>query len=56
MAINAGKVMFIDQHLSEAVELLRSRQLGPVGEVDIGVLEAVAIRRVGEASRFASIS
>jgi succinyl-CoA:acetate CoA-transferase len=39
-AINAGEVMFIDQHLSETVELLRSRQIGPI---DIAVLEAVAI-------------
>jgi succinyl-CoA:acetate CoA-transferase len=37
-AINAGEVMFIDQHLSETVELLRSRQIGPV---DIAVIEAV---------------
>jgi succinyl-CoA:acetate CoA-transferase len=43
-AINAGEVMFIDQHLSETVELLRSRQIGPV---DIAVLEAVAITSEG---------
>jgi succinyl-CoA:acetate CoA-transferase len=43
-AINAGEVMFIDQHLSETVELLRSRQIGPV---DIAVLEAVAITPEG---------
>jgi succinyl-CoA:acetate CoA-transferase len=43
-AINAGEVMFIDQHLSETVELLRSRQIGPV---DIAVLEAVAITAEG---------
>jgi succinyl-CoA:acetate CoA-transferase len=27
-ALNKGEVMFIDQHLSETVELLRSRQMG----------------------------
>src|SRR5258708_25681068 len=43
-AINSGEVMFIDQHLSETVELLRSRQLGPV---NIAVLEAVAITPEG---------
>jgi succinyl-CoA:acetate CoA-transferase len=43
-AINAGEVMFIDQHLSETVELLRSRQIGPI---DIAVLEAVAITAEG---------
>ncbi|HZC35965.1 MAG TPA: hypothetical protein VE242_10145 [Chthoniobacterales bacterium] len=44
-AINTGEVMFIDQHLSETVELLRSRQIGPV---DIAVLEAVpSPRRAG---------
>ena len=39
-AINRGEVMFIDQHLSETVEQLRTRQLPPV---DIAVVEAVAI-------------
>ncbi|MBB4020158.1 MULTISPECIES: acetyl-CoA hydrolase/transferase family protein [Alphaproteobacteria] len=43
-AINNGEVMFIDQHLSETVELLRSRQMGPV---DIAVIEAVAITEEG---------
>lgn len=43
-AINAGEVIFIDQHLSETVELLRSRQIGPV---DIAVIEAVAITPEG---------
>jgi succinyl-CoA:acetate CoA-transferase len=43
-AINSGEVMFIDQHLSETVELLRSWQLGPV---NIAVLEAVAITPEG---------
>lgn len=43
-AINAGEVMFIDQHLSETVEQLRTRQIGPV---DIAVIEAVAITEQG---------
>ncbi|MDO5611978.1 MAG: acetyl-CoA hydrolase/transferase family protein [Paracoccus sp. (in: a-proteobacteria)] len=43
-AINAGEVMFIDQHLSETVEMLRTRQLPPV---DIAVVEAVAITESG---------
>lgn len=42
--INAGEVMFIDQHLSETVEMLRSRQLGPV---DVAIVEAVAIKEDG---------
>jgi len=43
-ALNRGEVMFIDQHLSETVELLRSRQMGPI---DVAVVEAVAITREG---------
>ncbi|MBB3772934.1 succinyl-CoA:acetate CoA-transferase [Angulomicrobium tetraedrale] len=43
-AINAGEVMFIDQHLSETVEQLRTRQIGPV---DVAVIEAVAITEQG---------
>ncbi|TCR76712.1 acetyl-CoA hydrolase/transferase family protein [Rhizobium sp. BK376] len=43
-AINAGEVMFIDQHLSETVELLRSGQLPPV---DVAVIEATAITEAG---------
>ncbi|TCA20669.1 acetyl-CoA hydrolase/transferase family protein [Rhizobium leguminosarum bv. viciae] len=43
-AINAGDVMFIDQHLSETVESLRSGQLTPV---DIAVVEATAITEDG---------
>lgn len=43
-AINRGEVMFIDQHLSETVEALRSRQVGPV---DVAVIEAVAITEDG---------
>ncbi|ABC22727.1 acetyl-CoA hydrolase/transferase family protein [Rhodospirillum rubrum] len=43
-AINRGEVMFIDQHLSETVEMLRTRQLGPI---DVAVVEAVAITEDG---------
>ncbi len=43
-AINDGEVMFIDQHLSETVELLRSRQ---IPSVDIAVIEAIAITENG---------
>ena len=43
-AINEGKVMFIDQHLSETVEQLRNLQLKPV---DLAVIEAVAITEHG---------
>ena len=43
-AINRGEVMFIDQHLSETVEQLRSRQLGPI---DCAVVEAAAINADG---------
>jgi succinyl-CoA:acetate CoA-transferase len=43
-AINRGEVMFIDQHLSETVEQLRSRQLKPV---DVAIVEAVAITPTG---------
>lgn len=43
-AINEGKVMFIDQHLSETVEQLRNHQLKPV---DMAVIEAVAITEQG---------
>ncbi|HBF31126.1 acetyl-CoA hydrolase/transferase family protein [Rhizobium sp.] len=43
-AINAGEVMFIDQHLSETVEQLRTRQIAPV---DIAIVEAVAITEHG---------
>lgn len=42
--INAGNVMFVDQHLSETVELLRSGQLGPL---DVAIVEAVAITENG---------
>jgi succinyl-CoA:acetate CoA-transferase len=43
-AINRGDVMFVDQHLSETVELLRTRQIAPV---DVAVIEAVAITETG---------
>ncbi len=43
-AINAGEVMFVDQHLSETVEMLRARTLGPI---DVAVVEAVAITADG---------
>ncbi|MBB3932897.1 succinyl-CoA:acetate CoA-transferase [Kaistia hirudinis] len=43
-AINRGEVMFIDQHLSETVELVRSHQMGPI---DVAVVEAAAITREG---------
>ena len=43
-AINGGEVMFIDQHLSETVEHLRSGQLGPM---DYAIIEATAITEDG---------
>ena len=43
-AINAGEVMYIDQHLSETVEQLRTGQIKPV---DIAIIEAVAITENG---------
>jgi len=43
-AINRGEVMYIDQHLSETVEHLRSNQLGPV---DYAIVEAAAITEEG---------
>ena len=43
-AINDGRVMFIDQHLSETVELLRNQQLG---KIDVAVVEACAITESG---------
>ena len=42
--INAGEVMFIDQHLSETAEQLRSGALPPV---DVAVIEAAAITETG---------
>jgi succinyl-CoA:acetate CoA-transferase len=43
-AINRGDVMYIDQHLSETVEQLRSHAIKPV---DVAVVEAVAITEEG---------
>ncbi|ODT76110.1 MAG: acetyl-CoA hydrolase [Pelagibacterium sp. SCN 64-44] len=43
-AINRGEVMYIDQHLSETVEHLRSNQLGPI---DYAIVEAAAITEDG---------
>ncbi|MFA9218454.1 MAG: acetyl-CoA hydrolase/transferase family protein [Sphingomonadaceae bacterium] len=42
--INTGEVMFIDQHLSETAEQLRS---GDLHGIDIAVIEAVAINADG---------
>ena len=42
--INTGEVMFIDQHLSDTAEQLRS---GSLPAIDIAVIEAVAIRADG---------
>src|SRR5690606_34993673 len=43
-AINSGRVMFMDQHLSETVEQLRC---GHLPGIDVAVVEAVAIREDG---------
>ncbi|SAL23298.1 Acetyl-CoA hydrolase [Caballeronia peredens] len=43
-AINRGEVMFVDQHLSETVELLRANRLGTL---DLAIIEAVAIDESG---------
>ncbi|GAA4011180.1 acetyl-CoA hydrolase/transferase family protein [Actimicrobium antarcticum] len=43
-AINRGEVMYVDQHLSETVEMLRTRQLAPI---DIAIIEAIAITETG---------
>lgn len=43
-AINRGEVMFIDQHLSETVEHLRS---GEMGQMDYAIIEATAITEEG---------
>lgn len=43
-AINSGEVMYVDQHLSETVEFLRSGQIAPV---DVAIIEAVAINPDG---------
>ena len=51
-AINRGEVMFIDEHLSETVEKLRSRQIGPV---NVAIIEAVAIHEDGSIVPTASV-
>ncbi|SFB06837.1 succinate CoA transferase [Azotobacter beijerinckii] len=51
-AINAGQVMFVDQHLSETVEQMRSHQLK---RPDIAVIEAVAITEEGHIVPTASV-
>jgi succinyl-CoA:acetate CoA-transferase len=43
-AINRGEVMFADHHLSETVEMLRTRQIAPI---DVAVIEAIAITETG---------
>ncbi|KEO85159.1 acetyl-CoA hydrolase/transferase family protein [Tumebacillus flagellatus] len=43
-AINSGDVMFIDQHLSQTVEMIRSNQMG---KIDVAIVEAVAITEEG---------
>ncbi|WP_153101933.1 acetyl-CoA hydrolase/transferase family protein [Paraburkholderia hayleyella] len=43
-AINRGEVMFVDQHLSETVEMLRANQLG---RLDVAIIEATAITEDG---------
>ncbi len=43
-AINRGEVMYIDHHLSETVELLRTKQIAPI---DVAIIEAVAITETG---------
>src|SRR5699024_3411652 len=43
-AINDGRVMFIDEHLSENVERLRH---GDLGHMDVAVIEACAITEDG---------
>ena len=43
-AINRGEVMYVDQHLSLTVEMIRDGQLG---KLDVAVIEAVAITEDG---------
>ena len=43
-AINAGEVMFIDQHLSHTVEQMRNHQ---IKKPDLAIIEAVAITEDG---------
>ena len=50
--INAGRVMFTDQHLSETVEQLRCGNLPPI---DIAVVEAAAIHEDGSLALTTSV-
>ncbi|KHL70878.1 acetyl-CoA hydrolase [Pseudomonas flexibilis] len=43
-AINAGEVMFFDQHLSHTVEMMRNKQLK---KPEVAIIEAVAITEQG---------
>ncbi len=43
-AINNGKVLFVDQHLSETAELVHTRY---IGDIDIAVIEVAAIEEDG---------
>ena len=43
-SINNGEVMFVDQHLSETVEMLRANQLG---KLDVAIIEATALTETG---------
>lgn len=43
-AINSGRVSFVDQHLSETVEMLRANLLG---QLDVAVIEATCITETG---------
>lgn len=43
-AINHGDVMYVDQHLSQTVEMIRE---GLLGNLDVAIIEAVAINEQG---------
>lgn len=43
-AINRGEIMYVDQHLSETVEQLRTRQ---INAIDVAIIEAIAITETG---------
>ena len=43
-AINRGEIMYVDQHLSETVEQLRTRQ---IDAIDVAIIEAIAITETG---------
>ncbi|MCG1040665.1 MULTISPECIES: succinate CoA transferase [Burkholderiaceae] len=42
--INSGRALFVDQHLSETVEMLRANLLG---QLDVAVIEAICITESG---------